>query len=328
MLRPDRSNRLGRSPVRPDRARLTHYRLGPPAGRGLPYRVTGDDMASPERVTTNLPPVPTDLRLVVTDMDGTLLDEHKRIPESLWPLLTDLDRRGIVFSPASGRQAATLLDQLGHALPELVVIAENGAVVARGSEKLSVTPLDASAVREVLDAAQELATAGIDLGVVLCGPDTAFVERSDDPFLAQVRPYYHSHEIVEDLRRVDGPFVKVAVYDFVDVEKDTAPRMTSLEGAMQVVVSGRNWLDVMAPGVDKAVAVRAVQQRLGITPAQTMVFGDYLNDLAMLGTAEYSYAMANAHPEILSAAAYLAPSNAENGVVRTVRAAIGLPDLR
>lgn len=115
-----------------------------------------------------------------------------------------------------------------------------------------------------------------------------------------MRPYYHSHEIVEDLRRVDGPFVKVAVYDFVDVEKDTAPRMTSLEGAMQVVVSGRNWVDVMAPGVDKAVAVRAVQQRLGITPAQTMVFGDYLNDLAMLGTAEYSYAMANAHPEILS----------------------------
>jgi hydroxymethylpyrimidine pyrophosphatase-like HAD family hydrolase len=83
----------------------------------------------------------------------------------------------------------------------------------------------------------------------------------------------------------------------------------------------------MAPGVDKAVAVRAIQDRLDITPAQTMVFGDYLNDLAMLGTADWSYAMANAHPDILAAARFVAPSNEENGVVRTVRSALGLPDI-
>ncbi|UAK39122.1 Cof-type HAD-IIB family hydrolase [Gordonia bronchialis] len=276
-----------------------------------------------------IPPVPPGVRLIVSDMDGTLLDEAKRIPEGLWPVLDELDRRGVVFCPASGRQAATLLHQLGHAVPGLVVIAENGAVVARGTEKLSVTALDDDVVATVLDAARELeSTASSDVGVVLCGPDVAFVERCDTPFLDQVRPYYYAHEVVEDLTAVPGPFVKVAIYDFGDVEDVTAPALTALPGAMEVVVSGRNWLDVMAPGVDKSVAVRAVQKSLGIGTGETMVFGDYLNDLAMIRDAEWSYAVANAHPEILAVARYLAPSNADNGVVRTIRAALGEPASR
>ncbi len=278
-------------------------------------------------MTTPLPPVPTDVRLVVSDMDGTLLDDAKEIPESLWPLLDDLGERGIVFSPASGRQAATLLHQLGHAVPGLVVIAENGAVVARDSEHLRVTPLADGVVAAVLTRARELTAGQSDLGVVLCGPDGAFIERRDQAFLEQVQPYYYAHEVVDDLGAVDDELVKVAIFDFGNIEDVTAPAIKSLGGDMEVVVSGRNWLDVMAPGVDKAAAVRAVQERLGITPAQTMVFGDYLNDLAMLDTADWSYAVANAHAGILAAARYVAPSNAENGVVRTVRAALGLPDL-
>ncbi|MEE4025294.1 HAD family hydrolase [Gordonia sp. PKS22-38] len=279
-------------------------------------------------MSTPLPPVPSDVRLVVSDMDGTLLDPGKRIPESLWPLLDELEERGIVFSPASGRQAATLLDQLGHAVPGLVVIAENGAVVARDDETLRVTPIDDRAVAAVLGRARELAATRVsDVGIVLCAPDVAFVDRADPPFLEQFQPYYHSHQIVHDLSHVDRELVKIAVFDFGNIEDVTAPAIASLGGAMEVVVSGRNWLDVMAPGVDKAGAVRAVQERLAITPAQTMVFGDYLNDLAMLDTAEWSYAVANAHPAIRAAARYLAPSNEENGVVRTVRAALGLPDL-
>ncbi|MGV9713636.1 Cof-type HAD-IIB family hydrolase [Gordonia sp. NPDC003424] len=279
-------------------------------------------------MSTALPPVPTDVRLVVTDMDGTLLDGDKRIPESLWPLLDELGRRGIVFSPASGRQAATLLHQLGHAVPGLLVIAENGSVVARDGEKLHVAPLDADVVATVVKRARELVAAGsADLGVVLCGPDGSFVERSDEPFLEQVRPYYFANEIVDDLGSVGAELVKVAIYDFGGIEAVTAPAIVAVEGHKEVVVSGHHWLDVMAPGVDKSVAVRAVQERLGITPAETMVFGDYLNDLAMLGTADWSYAMANAHPEILAAARYVAPSNEENGVVRTLRAALGLPDI-
>ena len=52
---------------------------------------------------------PQDIRLVVADMDGTLLDERSRIPDGFWPMLARLKRRGVEFVPASGRQYACLL---------------------------------------------------------------------------------------------------------------------------------------------------------------------------------------------------------------------------
>lgn len=269
-----------------------------------------------------MPPVPADLRLVVTDLDGTLLDDAKRIPDDLWPLLDELGRLDIVFSPASGRQAATLLHQFGEAVPGLIVIAENGAVVARQGEILRTQPLAPDTAKTVLARARALHSDGADLGVVLCSPEIAYVERSDERFLEQIRPYYYANTVVDDLDAVDAEFVKVAIYDFAGIEDTTAPAVEALSIDAEVVVSGQHWLDVMTRGVDKSQAVRAVQQRLGISPAQTMVFGDYLNDLGMLGTADWSYAVANAHQRILDAARYVAPSNNDNGVVRTVRAAL------
>ena len=80
--------------------------------------------------------IPQDIRLVVADMDGTLLDEHSEIPQGFWPMLARLCSRGVEFVPASGRQYATLramfADKAAQVLDggELSYIAENGNVVA------------------------------------------------------------------------------------------------------------------------------------------------------------------------------------------------------
>jgi hydroxymethylpyrimidine pyrophosphatase-like HAD family hydrolase len=55
-----------------------------------------------------------------------------------------------------------------------------------------------------------------------------------------------------------------------------------------------------------------------------MVFGDYLNDLGMLDAAEWSYAMANAHPAVISRARHLAPAHSDDGVVRTIRSVLDI----
>ncbi len=49
------------------------------------------------------------------------------------------------------------------------------------------------------------------------------------------------------------------------------------------------------------------------------MFGDYLNDLQMLDAGEWSFAMANAHPDLKRAARYIAPANTEHGVLQVVR---------
>ena len=81
---------------------------------------------------------PQDIRLVVADMDGTLLDERSRIPDGFWPMLARLKRRGVEFVPASGRQYATLRNMFADKAAEILdggelsYIAENGNVVAVG----------------------------------------------------------------------------------------------------------------------------------------------------------------------------------------------------
>ncbi|WP_062464664.1 Cof-type HAD-IIB family hydrolase [Demequina soli] len=268
----------------------------------------------------HVPAGPHDIRLVVCDMDGTLLDGAKEIPEAVWPLVERMRERGIAFAPASGRQFATLARQFARLGEDLVVIAENGAYVRRGATEVSASPLPAAAMPAIVATVRAHAAAGNDVGVVVCGKRSAYVERTDDAFLGKARPYYAALEVVEDLTAVEDDILKVAIYDFGDAAHDTAPVLAAFDGdALRVVVSDRHWIDIMGVGVDKGVAVRALQAALDVTPAQTVVFGDYLNDLEMMDASELSFAMANAHPEVAERARYRAPSNEDHGVVTTLR---------
>ncbi|MFF9408415.1 Cof-type HAD-IIB family hydrolase [Streptomyces anandii] len=268
---------------------------------------------------------PADIRLIVTDMDGTLLDDAKRIPDGLWPALAEMRRRGILFSPASGRQYATLAEQFAGAGEGMVFIAENGTYVVRDGVELSSDPLGPGVAARLVHAVRGLGARGVDVGAVVCGKRSAYVERTDEVFLAEVRKYYVRHRIVTDLAAVEDEVIKVALFDFGSAERTTAPALAGFAADHQVVVSGEHWVDVMNRTANKGAALRGLQRELGITPAQTMVFGDYLNDLEMLDAAEWSFAMANAHPEVVRRARHLAPSNNDNGVLRTVARLLRLP---
>ncbi|MEU6064085.1 MULTISPECIES: Cof-type HAD-IIB family hydrolase [Streptomyces] len=274
--------------------------------------------------TPDLPIVPADIRLVVTDMDGTLLDDAKRIPEGLWPMLAELRRRGVLFSPASGRQYATLARQFADVADGMVFIAENGTYVVRDGLELSSDPLAPAVAAGLARAVRRLVADGVDVGAVVCGKRSAYVERTDEPFLAEVRKYYVEHRVVEDVTTVDDDVIKVALFDFGQAERTTAPALSAFADTHQVVVSGEHWVDVMNRTANKGTALRGLQRELGITPAQTMVFGDYLNDLEMLDAAEWSFAMANAHPAVVARARHLAPSNNDNGVLRTIAEVLGM----
>ena len=69
----------------------------------------------------------------------------------------------------------------------------------------------------------------------------------------------------------------------------------------------------MPAGVDKGVAVRELQERLGVAPARCVCFGDGENDAPMLAACGRSYAMAGGHPAALAAARFVAPPCDENG---------------
>ena len=263
-----------------------------------------------------------DIRLITVDMDGTLLDEHHELPATLWPLLDELRDRGVMFCPASGRQHANLAMRFAPVADDLLVIAENGSYVARGGVELSSATIDRDVVVDIVATVRDLAA---DAGAVVCGKRSAYVERVDAPFLAECERYYTLLQPVDDLLAVDDDVLKVAVFDFGSAQHGTAPALERFRATQQVVVSGLHWVDVMHPTTHKGAAVRAIQERYGISRAQTMAFGDYLNDLEMLDAADHSYAMANAHPTVVARARHLAPSHRDDGVVRTIREVLGLP---
>ena len=255
-----------------------------------------------------------DVRLVVCDMDGTLLDAAGEIPAGFWPLLGAMHERDIAFAPASGRQYATLAKMFPGAD---TYIAENGTIVVHEGRVVSTTSLDRPTVDRVIDATR--AAHGHDVGLVVCGRESAYIERADDAFLAQVEKYYVKLDIVDDLHAADDEVLKLAVYTFDDAASVAEEIFTVFEEHHQVVVSNTHWIDIMDADANKGHAVRAMQKAFDISPAQTAVLGDYLNDLEMLQAGDLSFAMANAHPDIRAAARYLAPSNGENGVLTVLR---------
>jgi len=264
-----------------------------------------------------------DIRLIAVDMDGTLLLPDGTIPAGLWPLLRRLHERGIVFAPASGRQYATLRAMFAATEVELDYIAENGAHVVRGEVEVSSDRLAPDFTVAVVARLRALDAGGMRLGVVLCGTRSAYIEDTDPVFVAEAEKYYRALEVVPDLLAVDDRIVKIAVYDFGGGESHSAPRLADLRETHQVVVSGAHWVDVMNQGVDKGVALRALQAALGVTAAQTVAFGDYLNDVQMLQAAEHSYAMADAHPDVAAVARHRAPSHAEAGVLTVIERLLG-----
>jgi Cof subfamily protein (haloacid dehalogenase superfamily) len=265
-----------------------------------------------------------DIRLIACDMDGTLLDDDDAVHDDFWPLVDELHARGITFCPASGRQYYNLLERFEPIADEVIFIAENGTYVVRDGRELSSDCLERDVARALIDVARGLTAGGADVGAVLCGKTSAWIERTDAPFREEVDKYYHRLQVVDDLDAVDDDVLKVAIYDFVSSERISAPAYAGFRDTHQVVVSGEHWLDVMVAGANKGTGLRHIQEALGVTRDQTMVFGDFLNDLEMMDEATYSFAMANAHPVLAERARYRAPGNTDNGVVRTIRHVLGL----
>ncbi len=83
-------------------------------------------------------------------------------------------------------------------------------------------------------------------------------------------------------------------------------------------------LEISAAGVTKATTLALLCDDLGVESADVIAFGDMPNDLAMLTWAGTSYAMADAHPTVVEAAAYVAPGHDDDGVARVLASVFGL----
>ena len=255
------------------------------------------------------------IRFIACDLDGTLLNSRKELPAGLKKTVDRLHQKGVVFAPASGRQYYKVREQFEPISMNFMYIAENGAYVVKDGRVIVRDCLDSETAKDVIKRARRMP----GVYVVLCCEDCAYVER-DGHGIGEVKKYYHRLDTVPDL--IDycdtKHILKIALFTYNSAYDNIFKKLPEYSGKAQVILSGKNWVDVMKNGVSKGSAIKKIQQVCGYEKEECMCFGDYLNDFEMMCECGESFAMANAHEHLQSVAKHIAPSNDENGVIKVI----------
>lgn len=255
------------------------------------------------------------IRLIVSDLDGTLLNSKEKLNPDFFPILDEILRREIVFVVATGRQYHNVLEHFDPVKENIYFVTENGGLMIYRDEHLLVVDIPKTSIFELIQTAKNRDNAF----TVLCGEKSAYIESSQSELFSLAKRYYNKLEIVDDFHTIQNDrFLKLSFYDPSDVRQTLYPTFTHFEDEFRVVVSGANWLDISSKKATKGAAIEIIQQKLGISPAQTMVFGDFMNDYEMMLKGEHSYAMKNAIDEIKQVSRHIAPSNDDNGVLQVL----------
>ena len=256
----------------------------------------------------------TDIKLIVTDLDGTLLDSNHNLPPNFWEIEQQLFDNNIVLAIATGRQFYNVIEVFDKIKNRIIILAENGNYAFYRGNELFVNPL----VREDANEFVKIGRTINNAFIILCGKNAAYIENTDEKFLSEASNYYSRIIIVDDLTKVDDTILKVTLCDFKDVPTNSYLYFKSFENDYKIAISGSVWLDITGFNANKGVAVQVIQNQLNISFDKTMVFGDFLNDFEMMQTAKYSYAMKNAHPEIIRISNFTTNFDNDNGGVTDV----------
>ncbi|MGW9685830.1 HAD family hydrolase [Flagellimonas sp. 2504JD1-5] len=254
----------------------------------------------------------SNIKMVVSDMDGTLLNSNHEVSHRFFELFDALREKQIQFVAASGRQYHSMVDKLKTIKDDVIFIAENGAFTKQKEDVLLTTPIDKINVSEVLSALSNVP----DAHPVLCCNNKAYANGHSNDFLNLLAEYYTEFEAVSDQTKVNDQVLKVAIYHFENSEKHIYPAVKHLEGPLKVKVSGSNWVDVSHKNAHKGYALGQLMHTYGLSADEVMVFGDYNNDLEMLELSNYSFAMSNAHPDVKKISKFETSSNNDFGVER------------
>ena len=255
------------------------------------------------------------IKLVITDMDGTLLTTDKKVPVEIYEIILKLKEQGIAFVAASGRQYFNLVKNFEPVKEHLYYIAENGAYMCQGEHELLSSTLPKETVKNLLENAVGIP----EVYPVVCTKETAYLTSNEQRVIDQVEPYYTKYKVINNFNEIHDDAFKIAYLDFGVSEVNVYPHFKKYEETLQVCVSAHEWMDVMVKDVNKGEAVKKLQTLLNVTPEETLIFGDFMNDYEMMQQAKYSYAMANAHPKLKEVCNFECDSNDNNGVVKKIK---------
>lgn len=260
-----------------------------------------------------------DIRLIVSDLDGTLLVNHEHVSQRNRKALETAAKRGIIIALASGRAGSIISDVLTQVEGIDYVISANGALCTeiRSGETLSFNGMDYELWSSLSDYLKSVGC----VFEVYCNAKS-YMEKGMFPRYRNERV---SESFTEKLKNIiipvesfntDLPIAaeKISVFNVEGGNFDKVYEVLSKDERISIASSLPGNIDITAKGVNKGVALSELCVKLGIAPQQVMAFGDADNDIEMLELAGYSVSMGNASKKAKESAKYSTLTCEEDGV--------------
>jgi Cof subfamily protein (haloacid dehalogenase superfamily) len=256
----------------------------------------------------------TQISVVATDIDGTLLNPVHRISPAVRAAVARLSAAGVTVILASARFPGAMRAiqvELGLLGEPLVACqgAATGHFTAAGFQPGLLAPISLGATRRIIAEARNLglAVSHFDDRQWRVQPDDSMAEQ--EAAIVGCEP-----ERVPDLAALVTPPTKLTVMAPAGRKGRLAAMAQRLPADVSGAISRPDYLEIVTAGVSKASAITALLDERGVDPGELAAIGDGANDEAMLRAAAIGIAMGHAPARLRGLATWVVPSNAADGV--------------
>jgi len=266
-----------------------------------------------------------EIKIVATDMDGTLLDPKGQLDlPRLEKILDKLDQCDIRFVIATGNEVHRMRQLLGHLAERVVLVVANGARIFENNELIQAQTWDDAIVDRALahfkgrECQDQFVVTAMNGGFVKKG--TVFTELDKFMTPEMIEKLYQRMNFVDEFdSNLFGGVLKMSMVVGEERLDSVLQEINDLfDGHVRAVSSGYGCIDILQDGIHKAWGLVELLKRWNLKPEQIMAFGDSENDIEMLELAGISYAMENAEEAVKRVATKVAPANSQAGVYKVL----------
>lgn len=269
-----------------------------------------------------------EIKVIVTDLDGTLLNSNSQINPKTKETLLKLQRDGYHLVLASGRPTPSVVGiakELEMDLYDSYILTFNGAHVMnfQSKEVIYQQPLSVESSKAILGHLESF-----EVVPMVCIDDTMYVE---DVFSGMVEHQGVMKNIIEFESRIGNyklcevnnlkdfvsqPLSKILITGNVDyLEANLEAFREPFATTNTITKSADFFVEFTDFGVDKARSLETILSKIGASMENVIAFGDGMNDLTLIQSAKIGVAMGNSSQTLKSYANYVTDSNDNDGIV-------------
>ena len=256
------------------------------------------------------------VKLIASDMDGTLLDENGQVPPETFDLILALRERGVRFVASSGRRYDRLCDFFSPVKDRMDFVASNGAQVFADGVQIDCEVYSHLAIRRLAKTVAMFP----NMHLALFDRTKSYLLDDEDKFVREVDKDLPNVERIYELPSPQVSIIKASIFcDDGNVMDNAYVLQRELGGLFTFAPSGSSYIDAMQPGISKASGIAQVMEYHGIDVSEVMAFGDAMNDYEIIRFVGTGCAMANGRPALRAVADRVIGSNVEHAVQSEMR---------